>query len=94
MINDIKLDSLGNSLSTQKTSQQPQAPVAGKTENIVVSDNVSKIAKMLVADEEISSQNSRVLEMKQKIQSGTYTIDTDALSEKLTQTLFTNKNGI
>jgi flagellar biosynthesis anti-sigma factor FlgM len=94
MINDIKLDSLGNSQSPKKPSDQTQATVQTKTESITVSDNLSNIASTMIADVEIPQDNARVLDMKNQIESGNYRVDTDALSEKLVQTIFSKSNGI
>jgi anti-sigma28 factor (negative regulator of flagellin synthesis) len=89
MSNDInKLDalSIGFALASKpKTPDiQPQKTAAAAVSSQLVS---------LLADEEQPQDLSRVAQLKLQINTGTYSVDTDALAEKLTQAML-KTNGI
>ena len=92
MVNDIKLDSTKlttlTGTSPQKTDRTPTT-CKQKHGDVTVS---SHLASLLTVDPQTEcEQDSRVMDIKNKIQSGRYQIDTDKLSESIYHQLFGKK---
>jgi anti-sigma28 factor (negative regulator of flagellin synthesis) len=90
MINDIKLDAI-TPVTTPKKSQPAGTQACASTiaPEVTISAGFSKHINALLADHEPANDNARVLEMKSRIQSNNYTIDTDRLAKKIFQDIFT-----
>lgn len=83
MVNEINMDKQASPVSTisldKNTAKQPEANVV---DGVTVSTHLSQLVNLLQSENEAPS-NSAVQDVKQKIQSGEYAIDYNALSDKL-----------
>ena len=90
MANEInKLESLGVTFPPTNRPKTP-APETKPSTSIAVSPQLVS----LLAEEEPARDSARIMQLKQQVSSGNYSVDVDALAEKLTQTLIANTNGI
>lgn len=84
-MNEIKLDTMGvpltprkienNAVKTETASSQPEA--------VSVTNHMSKLVSLLSDNHSIPEESARVLDMKQRIQTGEYKVDMDKLSDTL-----------
>lgn len=85
----ISFDKMAMPLTADKlkqndVKQSPDSSALKKEEGVKVSQHLSQWVAFLSSDEEtMSEESARVSEMKQKIQSGDYQINFDALSKKM-----------
>ncbi|MEO8400442.1 MAG: flagellar biosynthesis anti-sigma factor FlgM [Gammaproteobacteria bacterium] len=85
MANDIKIDSMGASVAPNKLQATPISRQAEqpKEEGVTVTNHLSKLVKLLSADEYAPDENARVMATKSLVEKGQYKVDVNALSEKL-----------
>jgi anti-sigma28 factor (negative regulator of flagellin synthesis) len=96
MINDIKLDNIVT-VATQKKAHpqetQAKAPSVPVSDDITVSTGLSKHINSLMAENSVTDEHSRVMEMKNRIESDNYIVDTDSLAKKIFQDVFAKNTG-
>ena len=95
MINDIKLDNISTVPSPKKAQlTEPQKPAATATvEGITISTGLSRHISSIMAENNPTDEHSRVMEMKNRIESNNYSIDTDKLAKKIFQDVFGKNIG-
>lgn len=54
-----------------------------QSDDVVVTNHLSKLVDLVSAAGEMPDENARVMEMKQRIKSGDYTVNIPVLSDKL-----------
>lgn len=84
------VDTIGKLLTPKKPNAQSEPRSAASETDVTV--DVRNLAGMVVADNS-SEDNARVLEMKQKIDSNSYRVDTSALATKLFEQVFSKTIG-
>lgn len=92
-MNDIKFDGLDN-LSVLTNPVKPQRrPATSSVAPEGVKIHMASLTD-LMSTETNSAEVARVLEMKNRVQSGQYRVDTDELSKQLYHQVFKNINQI
>ncbi len=88
MIKDIKL--AGIVPATPKSSfNGPEKSAQSTTqEGVTISTGLSRHINSLLAENSMPDENARVAEMKHRIESNNYSIDTDKLAKKIFQDMF------
>ncbi len=83
-MNEIKLDSLGLPITHGKIEKNTKKPdAAPQQEEVSVTNHLSQLVSLLADGQPAVEDQARVLEMKQRVQTGGYSVDIDALSAKL-----------
>lgn len=95
MVNDVKLDHIDNmnNILTSKKSIQADTPQAranlDSNTNNGVKIQLSSLDGLMVS-ESSQDESARVLEMKRRIDSNSYKVNTDVLATKLYNNVFKN----
>lgn len=90
MVNDVKLDQLDNInslLASKKTQKNMQKKPISQIDEEGVTVKLSGFHEVTMADN-TAEDNAKVLEMKQRIQSNHYKVDTDELAKRLYHNIF------
>lgn len=88
MVSEIKFGSIGSSFEKSEAVQKEVVAPKLKSQDVTVSNQLGKLVNSVVADETSSVEQARVMNMKARIQSNDYTVDTDLLADKLYHQLF------
>lgn len=86
----IKFNGLGLPVNVAKLDKNNKTalPTEVRDENVKVTNHLGRLVGLLGPAESIPDETQRVMEMKQKIHSGNYSVDVPALADNLI------KNGI
>jgi anti-sigma28 factor (negative regulator of flagellin synthesis) len=90
MVNDVKFDPMDNInslLVSKKTEKNIQKKPLYQTDKEGVQVKLSSFHEVTLADN-TAEDNTRVLEMKQRIQSNHYKVDTDELAKRMYHNIF------
>lgn len=94
-MNEIK-PGLSNSIIPQEkltVDTKPTSKEASLTPDIEIDKNLQSLANMMFVSSDEETDHSRIIELKNKINNGSYKIDHEALSDKLfNQFLSTSKS--
>lgn len=84
MVHEIKMEKLMTPLTQGKITQntKQEAPVT-EEQGITVTNNMSKLLNLLSSDAQLPDENTRVMDIKRRIDAGEYKVDIDKLSAKL-----------
>lgn len=96
MVNDVKFDQLDNInsvLVSKKTQKNMQKKPLFQTDEEGVKVRLSGFHEVVMADN-TAEDNARVLEMKQRIQSNNYKVDTDELAKRIYHNIFQHNRTI
>lgn len=100
MVDEIKLDKISVPVTTQKMDVNVDNKKDNKSVtnydnqgDVTVTNHIGKVITSMLADNSTVDEQARVIEMKQRVQSGSYRIDTDALSETLYKQVFSKSIG-
>lgn len=95
MINNIKFDNINSILAPKKDQPaNPQNPAAAASnDGITVSNDISKHINFLMSENYSTNEQSRVMEMKNRIGSNSYSINMDQLAKKIAQDVFGKNIG-
>ncbi len=86
MTNQIKLGPMDSAITTLLNSdkgKQKEQQSAAPSEQSHISIHLNTLVSLTIAENNASDDNARVIEMKNKIETNTYHVDTDALAKKL-----------
>lgn len=81
-INEINMDREAHPITNHPAKNITSPHNTKNPEGVTVSKHLSQLANMMEADSDAPSANA-VAEAKQKIQSGNYSVDYNALSDQL-----------
>jgi anti-sigma28 factor (negative regulator of flagellin synthesis) len=90
-MNDIKIDKISSPETPRVRQDAPKIAVSTKTDGIVISDHLGKMVTFLAQNDESPKELERVKAMKNRIEANNYSVDVDALSDKLVHHLY---NGL
>lgn len=90
---DIKLDGINKIVGAGQTTTQREATHhAGINKpSATVTASMSTMAKQLLAENNTTEREQRILELKARVDSQQYRLDLDQLTEKLSRSLFSIK---
>lgn len=92
MVNEIKLDGLSPAfgMKKEKSNIEPVSP-AVRQENVEVTNHLQHFVNLSLKEMHAdTTENNRLLAVKQAIQTNTYHVDADVLAKKLTHQIFSN----
>lgn len=93
MVNDIKLQTLGNATPLAKPlPNEANHHKTAHTEEVTITNELKSLASNLLSVSDNTNNNQKVLELKQQIDQHQYKIDLDALAKKMLKTLILDKN--
>lgn len=97
MSNEIKMEPVDQGMKTLLTTDtnkkgQLKQPLA-QSETDSVSLQINSFVKVSMGDESTIDENARVIEMKNRIESNKYQVDTDELAQKLYHQVFSKNIG-
>lgn len=83
MVHEIKMDKLMTPLSQGKITQNTKQETPVTEEGVTVTNSMSKLLDLISSDAQLPDENTRVMDIKRRIEAGEYKVDIDKLSAKL-----------
>lgn len=94
MVSEIKFGAINTNLKQSDIIQKEVSQTSNaKNKDVTLSSNLESIVNSYISEESDVNEQTRVMNMKQQIESNHYIVDTDVLAEKLYQNLFSSRIG-
>lgn len=91
MVHEIKLDGIAGPQTPAKPTRREAAPAAPLAKDgVSISNQLSSLSSALVAENEVPSNQQRIMELKHQIQTNQYQVDIDTLATKIARNLLTS----
>lgn len=95
MVSEVKFVTISTKMDkSDMTPAHSNASIAKNAQSdVLLSHNLEKLVNSMISEENHPLEQTRMMHVKQQIQSNTYSIDTDLLTEKLYHNLFSTSIG-